>query len=137
MLPKFLLPECITRADGVGPKVELGAASGKLLVLTLGINRIVEQERLIVSIWGSPNGVDWGIKPLATFPPKFYCGMYSILLNLAKNPDARCIRSEWKMSRWGKGDQVPLFGFYVCAEESGSRLSTAVASVAAHAAIAC
>ena len=137
MLPKFLLPECITRADGVGPKLELGAASGKLLVLTLGINRIVEQERLIVSIWGSPNGVDWGTKPLATFPPKFYCGMYSILLNLAKNPDARYIRSEWKMSRWGKGDQVPLFGFYVCAEESGSRLSTTVASAAAHAAIAC
>jgi hypothetical protein len=136
MLPKFLLPECISRADGVGPKIELGPDTGKLLVLTLGINRIVEQERLVVSIWGSPNGVDWGTKPLATFPPKFYCGMYSILLNMAKNPDARYIRPEWKMNRWGKGDLTPLFGFYVYAEESGSRISTTVAS-AAHAAIAC
>jgi hypothetical protein len=136
MLPKFLLPECISRADGVGPKIELGADSGKLLVLTLGINRIVEQERLVVAIWGSPNGVDWGLRPLATFPPKFYCGMYSILLNLSKYPEARYIRSEWKMSRWGKGDQTPLFGFYVFAEESGSRISTG-APATAQAAIAC
>jgi len=136
MLPKFLLPECISRADGVGPKIELGPDSGKLLVLTLGINRIVEQERLVISIWGSSNGIDWGTKPLATFPPKFYCGMYSILLNLAKCPDARYIRSEWKMNRWGKGDPTPLFGFYVFAEESGSRVSTG-APAAAHAAIAC
>ena len=138
MLPKFLLPECITRADGVGPKIELGAVSGKLLVLTLGINRIVEQERLVLSIWGSSNGVDWGTKPLASFPPKFYCGMYSILLNLAKFPDVRYVRSEWKMNRWGKSDQTPLFGFYVFAEESGARVSPAtVAANAAAAAIAC
>ena len=136
MLPKFLLPECISRADGVGPKIELGPDTGKLLVLTLGINRVVEQERLVVSIWGSSNGVDWGTRPLATFPPKFYCGMYSILLNLAKSTDVRYIRPEWRMNRWGKGDPTPLFGFYVYAEESGSRVSTGVAS-AAHAAIAC
>ena len=137
MLPKFLLPESLTRADGVGPKIELGADCGKLLVLTLGINRIVEQERLVVATWGSSNGIDWGTKPLASFPPKFYCGMYSILLNLAKYPDVRYIRTEWKMSRWGKGDQIPLFGFYVFAEESGARVSVATAAVAAHAAIAC
>jgi len=137
MLPKFLLPENITRADGVGPKIDLGADRGKLLVLTLGINRIVEQERLIVSIWGSSNGIDWGTKPLATFPPKFYCGMYSILLNLAKCPEAQYIRAEWKMNRWGKGDPTPLFGFYVFAEESGARVSVAVASATAQAAIAC
>lgn len=127
MLPRFLLPECIAQADGHGPKIELGSDAGKLLVLTLGINRILEQERLNVSIWGSPDGVHWGSTPLAVFPPKFYCGMYSILLNLAKHPDVKYIRAEWKMSRWGKNDRIPLFEFYIFAEKSGSRVSAAVA----------
>src|SRR5689334_19447670 len=127
MLPRFLLPTCTAQADGFGPKVELGPDAGKLLVLTLGISRILEQERLIVSIWGSPDGSDWGATPLAAFPAKFYCGMYSILLNLAKRPDLKYIRAEWKMNRWGKNDQVPLFEFYIFAEKSGSRVSAAVA----------
>ena len=127
MLPRFLLPECIAQADGLGPKIELGSDAGKLLVLTLGINRILEQERLNVSIWGSPDGVHWGATPLAVFPPKFYCGMYSILLNLAKHPDVKYIRAEWKMNRWGKNDRIPLFEFYIFAEKSGSRVSAAVA----------
>ena len=70
MLPRFLLPECIAQADGLGPKIELGSDAGKLLVLTLGINRILEQERLNVSIWGSPDGVDWGATPLGGLSPQ-------------------------------------------------------------------
>ena len=127
MLPKYLLEENIARADGVGPEIELGSHKGKLLVLTLGINRIIEQESLQASIWGSADGFDWGARPLATFPPKSYCGMYSILLNLASRPDIRALRVNWKMNRWAKGDPLPLFGFYVFAEESGARVSAAVA----------
>ncbi len=84
MLPNFLLPEGIARSDGKGPEVDLGSKQGKLLVLTLGITRILEQESLEVSVWGSTDGEDWGARPLATFPPKFYCGIYSILLNLCR-----------------------------------------------------
>ena len=127
MLPKFLLPESIARADGVGPEIDLGADHAKLLVLTLGINRIIEQEGLVVSIWGSSDGLDWGIQPLVSFPQKYYCGMYSVLLNLVKYPDVRYLRTEWRMHRWSKGDVTPMFGFYVFAEVSGSRVSTAVA----------
>jgi hypothetical protein len=127
MLPQYLLQENIARADGVGPEIELAAYRGKLLVLTLGINRIIEQESLQTQIWGSADGLDWGVKPLASFPPKSYCGMYSILLNLASRPDIRCLRVTWKMNRWAKGDPLPLFGFYVLAEESGARVSAAVA----------
>jgi len=139
MLPKFLLPEFIARTDGVGPKIELGADTGKLFVLTLGINRIVEKERLVVAVWGSRDGIDWGMKPVASFPQKFYCGMYSILLNLHKCPDVKYLRAEWKMNRWSKGDQTPLFGFYIFAEESGARVSVATNAHAAQAqaAIAC
>lgn len=127
MLRNFLLPESIARADGIGPEFDLGPNRGKLLVLTLGITRIIEQESLDVSIWGSFDGENWGLRPLAKFPPKFYCGIYSILLNLASQSETRFVRVHWKMSRWSRGETTPMFGFYVYAEESGSRISTAVA----------
>jgi hypothetical protein len=122
MLPNFLLPESIARADGTGPEIDLGSKRGKLLVLTLGITRILEQESLEVAVWGSIDGENWGSRPIATFPPKFYCGLYSILLNLASRSDVRFLRVHWKMSRWSKREVTPMFGFYVYAEESGARM---------------
>lgn len=127
MLPTLLLPESIARAEGTGPEFDLGSKRGKLLVLTLGITRIIEQESLEVSLWGSSDAEKWGLRPLATFPPKFYCGIYSILLNLAAHPEVRFLKVSWKMSRWSRGETVPMFGFYVYAEESGARISAAVA----------
>jgi hypothetical protein len=125
MLPNFLMHESIARSDGNGPEIDLGSQRGKLLVLTLGITRILEQESLEVSVWGSPDGQNWGSRPLAIFPPKFYCGIYSILLNLVSNPDARFARVQWKMSRWSKREVMPMFGFYLYAEESGARVGAA------------
>ena len=127
MLRNFLLPESIARTDGAGPEVDLGSKRGKLLVLTLGITRILEQESLEVTVLGSADGEKWDAKPLAKFPPKFYCGLYSILLNLGSNTDVRYLRVHWKMSRWSKRESTPMFGFYVYAEESGARVSVAVA----------
>jgi len=127
MLPNFLLPESIARADGIGPEIDLGSQRGKLLVLTLGITRIIEQESLEVTLWGSADGYEWGMRPIATFPPKFYCGLYSTLLNLASRPELSYVRVQWKMSRWTKAEAMPMFGFYVYAEESGARVSAAVA----------
>ena len=127
MLRNVLLPESIARADGTGPEFDLGSKRGKLLVLTLGITRILEQESLEILVFGSSDGDQWSTKPLAKFPPKFYCGIYSILLNLAPCPDVRYVRVTWKMSRWSRADAMPMFGFYVYAEESGSRISAAVA----------
>jgi len=69
MLRNFLLPESIARADGIGPEIDLGPKRGKLLVLTLGITRILEQESLEVSVWGSPDGTSWSARPLAKYPP--------------------------------------------------------------------
>ena len=127
MLRNFLLPESIARADGTGPEIDLGSKRGKLLVLTLGITRIVEQESLEVTVLGSADGEAWDVKPLAKFPPKFYCGLYSILLNLGSREDVQFLRVHWKMSRWSKRESLPMFGFYVYAEESGARVSVAVA----------
>jgi hypothetical protein len=122
-----LLTERAARADGLGPEIDLGLKRGKLLVLTLGIASVIEQESLEVSVFGSEDGEKVGLRPLATFPPKFYCGFYSILLNLAANPKIRFVQVRWRMSRWKKGDFSPMFDFYVYAEESGSRVTAAVA----------
>src|SRR5277367_1318469 len=115
VLPKFLVPESVARANGAGPVVALDAGQCKLLVLTLGIDRVLEQGALQVNIWGSMDRNDWGLRPLLAFPPKSYCGIYSQLLNLCKHPNVRFLRVEWKMSRWGKPASDPLFEFSVFA----------------------
>ena len=89
MLPRFLLPETTVREAGAGPDIELGEHHGDDLVLTFGITRIIEQESIDLSIWGSTDGIDWGAKPIATFPQKFYCGTYQIILDLTGRPHHR------------------------------------------------
>lgn len=134
MLPSSLLSETVAQADGIGPVADINQEAGRLLVLTLGITRIIEEESLDVSIWGSADNADWGHAPLVSFPQKFYCGMYSILLNLSSRPDIRYLRVQWKMTRWARGEPTPLFEFYVDAEPSGARMPNASAAAAgAHA----
>ena len=113
MLPEFLLTETTVREAGTGPDVALGDHKGGTLVLTLGITRIIEQESIDISLWGSADGADWGAKPLATFPQKFYCGTYQIVADLSARPDVQFIRVKWGVNRWGKGDSKPLFSIYV------------------------
>lgn len=130
-----LLPEDIVRTDGVGPEIEVRRESGRLMVLTLSINRTTEQAGLAVSVWGSADGINWGPKPLASFPQKFYCGLYSTLLNLSARPDVRFVRVQWKVNRLTKFSGVPLVGFSLSAEESGARVQH-MEPVFAHAAVA-
>jgi hypothetical protein len=114
----FLFPETVVREDGTSSGIELATAQGKALEITLGITRIQEQESLDLSIWGSADGSDWGAKPLFAFPQKFYCATYSVSLDLTACPEVRFLRVQWKMNRWGRGEQKPLFGFYVFAEQT-------------------
>lgn len=117
MLPGFLLPETTIREAGNGAGLELGEGRGHVVLLTLGITRIIEQESLDVSIWGSADGNEWGAKPLVSFPQKFYCGTYQILLDLTRHADVKFLRVKWAAQRWGKGQNKPLFGFYVFVQE--------------------
>ena len=126
--PKCLLPESLRNGDGVGPVMSLDDHSSKLLVVTLGITEVVERMGLTVSVWGSSDQVEWGAKALVTFRQRQYCGVYSVLLNLAMRPEVQYLRVQWSMHRWGKGERTPLFGFEVFLEESGARVrSTALA----------
>ena len=117
MLPTFLLPETTVREAGTGSELDLAAFQGKPLLLTLGITRIIEQESLDVTIWGSADGKEWSAKPLLAFPQKFYCGTYQMVLDLSQHGDVKYLRAKWGAQRWGKGDPKPLFGFYLFAQQ--------------------
>ena len=122
MLPGFLLPETTIREAGNGSELDLGDAQGRVLLLTLGITRIIEQESLDVAILGSPDNSDWGGKPILSFPQKFYCGTYQLLCDLNQHPDVKFLRAKWQVSRWGRGDPKPLFGVYLFVQDASKRV---------------
>ncbi len=123
MLPEFLLPETTVREAGMSPELSLGDQQGGTLILTLGITRIIEQESIDLSIVGSSDGADWGAKPLVTFPQKFYCGTYQIVLDLSERPEIKYLRAKWQVNRWGKGDPKPLFTIYLFIQTMSQRLT--------------
>lgn len=119
-MPQFLLPETVARQDGMGAELPF---ERKIVQLTLGITRIIAQQSLEVSVWGSADGEHW--RPLMVFPQKFYCGNYSIVLDMTSHPDVRYLRAQWKMGLWARcsnqDERAPLFGFYLRAEEGRLR----------------
>ena len=120
MLPDFLLPETTIREAGAGPALSVDSG---VLLLTLGITRIVEQESLDISVWGSADGAEWGAKPLLAFPQKFYCGTYQILLDLAAAGGVKFVRAKWAVNRWGKGELKPLFDAYVFVQDASKSMA--------------
>ena len=120
MLPQFLLPETVARQDGMGAEMPF---ERKIIQVTLGITRVIAQESLEVSVWGSADGEHW--RPLIEFPQKFYCGNFSLVLDLTGHPDVRYLRAQWKMGRWTPcshhDERAPLFGFHLRAEEGRLR----------------
>ena len=123
MVPAYLFPESIAREDGHGAEIPVGDSRARSLLLTLGITRFLEQGSLDVSIWGSADGHAW--QPLASFPQKFYCGTYSLMLDLSRRREIRYLRAHWRMGRWGGGDSKPLAGFYIFAEEAKMQVAGA------------
>jgi hypothetical protein len=120
--PKCLLAEALRSGEGVGPVATLDEYSGKLLVITLEITEVVERTGLTVSVWGSDSQTEWGTEALLRFRQRQYCGVYSVLLNMAARPEIRYLRVGWDTSRWGKSERIPAFGFKVFVEESGARV---------------
>jgi hypothetical protein len=125
MLPNFLIPETVVREASMGPELSLSSMAGGLLLLTLGITRIIEQQSLDISVWGSADNADWGAKPLLSFPQKFYCGTYQLLLDLSQHPEIKYLRAKWQVSRWGRGDPKPLFGIYLFAQDASKQVAIA------------
>jgi hypothetical protein len=115
MSPAFLLPETTIEQNGEGPVVDVtGHAS--LILLTLGVRKIREQQSLLVTIQGSADGVTWNQDPLVEFPQKFYAGLSSVAIDLSRHAGVRFLRAAWKVDRWGRGDKTPSFRVYLAAE---------------------
>jgi hypothetical protein len=114
-MPELFVPEMIAREDGASNEIALGTSSGKPLLLTLGITRILEQDSLDVSVWGSADKQSW--RQIAAYPQKFYCGTYLLMVDLTRERQVRYLRVQWRMGRWGETDPTPVVGFYVSAEE--------------------
>jgi len=101
----------VVSAKGDGATIDVSGAAGRVFLVTLEITRIIEQESLDVSIHGSADGATWGVKPVAAFPQKFYCGQSPLLLDLTAHPDVKFVRAHWDVARWGRGVETPMFEF--------------------------
>ena len=117
MLDTFVVPEITVEANGESEPIALGESAGKTFLLTLAITRIIEQEALDVSIWGSADGDDWGARPLIAFPQKFYQGVYQLLMDLREKSEIKFLRTKWTVNRWGVGHPKPSFSFLVKMQE--------------------
>ena len=102
---------------GDGSAVDVSGARSRVFLLTLAITKIIEQESLDVSVYGSADGTTWGAKSIAAFPQKFYCGESPLLLDLTAHPDVKFVRAHWEVARWGRGTETPMFEFGVTMKE--------------------
>jgi len=107
----------IATTKGDGPSVELSGPSGRIFLATLSITKIIEQESLDVSIFGSPDGAAWEPKSIAAFRQEFYTGETPLILDLSQRPNVRFVRAHWEMARWGRGTETPMFEFGVTLKE--------------------
>lgn len=117
MIDTFLVPTTTITAKGDGNPIDVSSAASRVFLLTLQITKIVEQEALDVSIFGSLDGATWAAKPLTAFPQKFYPGGHPLLLDLGPHADVKLVRAHWEVNRWGRGTEVPMFEFSVSIKE--------------------
>ena len=113
-----LVPQqTVISAKGDGSAIDVSGTASRVFLVTLAITKIIEQESLDVSIFGSPDGATWGTKSIAAFPQKFYCEESPLLLDLTAHADVKFVRAHWEVARWGRGTETPMFEFGVTLKE--------------------
>jgi len=117
MTDAVLVPLQTVTAKGDGSAVDVNGATNRVFLVTLAITKIIEQESLDISIYGSADGATWVAKSIAAFPQKFYCGESPLLLDLTAHPDVKFVRAHWEVARWGRGTDTPMFEFGVTIKE--------------------
>src|ERR1019366_7461804 len=100
-----------------GAAVDFIDAASRVYLVTLAITKIIEQESLDVSVYGSADGATWSAKSIAAFPQKFYCEESPLLLDLTAHADVKFVRAHWEVARWGRGAETPMFEFGVTLKE--------------------
>ena len=117
----------VVTAKGDGPAAGVSEAHNRVFLVTLSITKIIEQESLDVSIFGSADGATWGAKSIAAFKQEFYAGEYPLLLDLNAHPDVKFVRAHWEVARWGRGTETPMFEFGVTMKEGPAEILREVA----------
>ena len=120
----------VVSAKGDGPAVDVSSASSRVFLVTLAITKIIEQESLDLSIFGSADGATWSAKSIAAFPQKFYCEESPLLLDLTAHADVKFIRAHWEVARWGRGTETPMFEFGATMKEVPANILKEVAAEA-------
>ena len=112
----------VATAKGDGPAIDVSGARERVFLVTLSITKIIEQESLDVSLFGSADGATWGAKSIAAFPQKFYCEESPLLLDLTAHPEVKFVRAHWEVARWGRGTETPMFEFGVTMKEVPAKI---------------
>lgn len=112
----------VATAKGDGAAVDVSSATNRVFLVTLAITKIIEQESLDVSFYGSADGAAWSPKSIAAFPQTFYTGEAPLLLDLTAHPDVKFVRAHWEVARWGRGTETPMFEFGVAMREVPANL---------------
>jgi pyridoxine 5'-phosphate synthase PdxJ len=123
-------------AKGDGAAVDVSAVGNRVFLVTLAITKIIEQESIDVSIYGSADGAAWEPKSLAAFRQEFYTGEYPLLLDLTAHPSVKFVRAHWEMARWGRGTEIPMFEFGVTMKEVPAEILREATAEAKHIAMA-
>jgi hypothetical protein len=110
MLDAYLVPaNTVVTAKGDSEALDVSVADSRVFLLTLTISSIVEQEAIDIALLTSADGTTWDPKPVAVLQQKFYVGEYPLLVDLSLRPEAKCVRANWEVNRWGRGSNAPRF----------------------------
>ena len=112
-----LVPEITVNENGAGEPFDIGA--GRVFQLGLHIVRVIDQESMDLSIWGSADGKEWSAQPLLRMPQQFYQGETRAVLDVTARPEVKFIQPRWELNRWGRGRPIPVFRFRLTARQVG------------------
>jgi hypothetical protein len=105
----LIAAETRLEANGEGAAADISGSATRTFLCRLQITEQIEQESLDVAIWGSPDGENWGTKPLLKMPQGFYRGESKLVLDVTLRPEIRFIRARWELNRWGRVAPAPMF----------------------------
>jgi hypothetical protein len=105
-----LIPQgTLLQENGHGETFDVRPSATRTFFCTMIIREQIEQESVDVSIWGSPDGENWGAQPLLRLPQQFYKGETRAVLELKLVPEVNFVRPAWELNRWGRVAPLPRF----------------------------
>ena len=96
-------------SNGNGESFDISSSESRTFLCCLTVSEQLEQESLDVSIWGSPDGQEFGKTPLLKIPQQFYRGTTKMVLDISLRSEVRFVRAKWEVNRWGRVAPTPMF----------------------------